>query len=286
VNFEYCGLVKLDRCGRRLWTLPRMTHHQVTVASDGSYWVPSHRYVEKDSPFPGLNAPFLEDTVLRVSPDGKVLREASILRLFVKNKLRGLLLANGLKGSALATEDVTHLNDIEELPAALAERYPAFAAGDLVLSFRGLNLLMVVDPAVETVKWQESGRWLRQHDPDFTANGRLLFFDNGNDGTDAGTALGGSRILEIDPVTESVRTVYGRAKGQTFFTSARGMLQALDGGHLLITESEAGRAFEVDERGQIVWEYVNRYDERDVALLSVALRYPEEYFTVSDWACP
>jgi hypothetical protein len=54
----------------------------------------------------------------------------------------------------------------------------------------------------------------------------------------------------------------------------------------LITESEAGRAFEVDERGQIVWEYVNRYDERDVALLSVALRYPEEYFTVSDWACP
>jgi hypothetical protein len=36
----------------------------------------------------------------------------------------------------------------------------------------------------------------------------------------------------------------------------------------------------------VVWEFVNRYDDADAALMTGATRYPEDYFTVDDWTCP
>jgi hypothetical protein len=35
----------------------------------------------------------------------------------------------------------------------------------------------------------------------------------------------------------------------------------------------------------VVWEFINRFDEGEVAEVSDAIRYPEGYFTVSDWTC-
>ena len=69
------------------------------------------------------------------------------------------------------------------------------------------------------------------------------------------------------------------------FSRVKGMHQTLENGNLLITETEAGRVFEVDELGDVVWEYINRYDENESGELMAAARYPEGYFTVSDWTC-
>ena len=44
-------------------------------------------------------------------------------------------------------------------------------------------------------------------------------------------------------------------------------------GNLLITESEAGRVFEVTPEGDIVWSYINRWDEERVAKVAEGSRY-------------
>lgn len=96
--------------------------------------------------------------------------------------------------------------------------------------------------------------------------GNLLVFDNQGE---AGFPLvplsltGGSRILEIDPVRKEVVWQYsGEDSGQpgwsfqsTHISSAR----RLPNGNTLIDEGQKGRLFQVNAKGEIVWEYVSPY---------------------------
>ena len=54
---------------------------------------------------------------------------------------------------------------------------------------------------------------------------------------------------------------------------------------ILVTQQAAGRIFEVASDGEIVWEYVNRYDTKRVAHITQADRYPVGYFDVPSWRC-
>jgi Arylsulfotransferase (ASST) len=285
-NFEYAGTVKLDRCGRLQWTVPRMTHHSVETSSDGGFWIPSQRYVSSRSSFPALRPPYVEETILNVSATGAVVREISVLELLLNNDLQGLLfMTNPMR--PVPNDVVPHLNDVEELSPELAPHFPQFAAGDLLLSFRGLNLLMVVDPNTLKVKWHQVGRWLAQHDPDFEPNGRISLFNNNNPGGDIPPNVLRSNILEVDPRSGATSVRYGSESGPRMFTESLGEHQYLDfdGGHILIVEAAAGRVAEVDSAGGLVWEFINRFSETEVAQVADALRRPEPYFMVRDWAC-
>ena len=56
-----------------------------------------------------------------------------------------------------------------------------------------------------------------------------------------------------------------------------GKHQPLPNGNILITETEGGRAFEVTPNGETVWSFVNRYDDKAVAIIEQAERYAEHY---------
>ncbi|MFM2356771.1 MAG: hypothetical protein RLZZ528_2507, partial [Pseudomonadota bacterium] len=66
----------------------------------------------------------------------------------------------------------------------------------------------------------------------------------------------------------------------------RGKIDPLPQGGYMVAEFEGGRAFQIDTSGQIVWEYINRYDERLIYEVTEALPHPASYFTVTDWSCP
>lgn len=66
----------------------------------------------------------------------------------------------------------------------------------------------------------------------------------------------------------------------------RGYHPEVPDGGLMITEPEAGRVFEIDRNGQIVWEYINRWDETRVIEMTGARAFPADYFTIRDWSCP
>jgi len=93
-NFEWSGLVKLDRCGEVVWTVPRQTHHSVERAESGGFWVPGRRTVTSSaSPFPPFETPFKEDTILHISDDGRVLSEVSIPGILYKSGFSALITA-------------------------------------------------------------------------------------------------------------------------------------------------------------------------------------------------
>jgi hypothetical protein len=284
-NFQNSGLVKMDRCGTIQWTLPRMTHHAVNLAHDGGFWIPDLRFIDSASRFPSLTPPYEEDILLKVSSEGKILMELSVLEVLFENNLQWLLFVNGPDGIELDKLDLTHLNDVKELWPEMAGHFPQFAAGDLMVSLRNLGLIMVLDPATKKVKWYRIGPWMDQHDPDFLPSGKISVFSNNNDLTEDGSRLGGSTIIEVDPVSGASRARYGGVPNQRMYTRVRGNHQPLENGNVLIVESRGGRVIEVNPMGEIVWKFVNRYDDDHVAYVNDAIRYPPDYFKVTDWTC-
>ncbi|MGD2071374.1 MAG: arylsulfotransferase family protein, partial [Gemmatimonadota bacterium] len=285
-NFAGLGLTKLDPCGGIVWQLPRMTHHALERSGRGGFWVPGMRYVDTldTNPYPPLVPPYQDHTLLELDEDGSVLREIPLLDFFFGNHLEALVFANGGQRVALPLPNPLHLNDVEELPAEWADAFPDFEAGDLLLSMRDLNLVMVVDPDERLVRWYRTGPWIRQHDPDFHPEGTITVFDNHTDDA-GGSIFGGSRIVRIDPSTGEWSVVYGDEPGEFFYTHGRGKHQVLANGNVLITEHEAGRVFEIDPSREVVWEYVDRYGPDEVAEITQAVRYPEGYLERESWTC-
>ncbi|MGH8249921.1 MAG: arylsulfotransferase family protein [Steroidobacteraceae bacterium] len=279
-TFQYGGLVRIDRCSRVIWKLPLQTHHTLFQDQDGNLWVSSRKLHETTvASFPKIPAPFYEEFMLKVSPAGEVLAEISILEAIYDSGHEAVLFANGKHDSEIDVpldHDFTHLNDIEALTPDLAAAFPMFEAGDLLISVRNLNLLLVVRPGTKRILWSMVGPFLRQHDPDFQPTGKITVFDNRRDG-ERGKSLGGSRILALDPVSREAVTLYGQGGNEWFHTETMGDHQRLPNGNLLITESEEGRVFEVGDDRQVVWSFFNRWSDNSVGNIAQAIRYPDGY---------
>ena len=231
---------------------------------------------------------------MKVSEDGKVLKEISIPELLYNNGMQPVLTstAHKFRKQMKWDRETLHLNKIAELTSDIADDFPLFETGDLVLSLRNLNLIVVLDLKPEKVKWWRIGPWIRQHDPEFQPGGTITVFNNNMYQTTFGTtrytcpvtAPRISNIIEIDPVSGEYRIVYGSRKGQEMLSVLRGKQKATRSGGLFITEFEGGRVFETDSQGRIIWEYINRYDSDEVAEITVARVYPKGYFKVEDWS--
>jgi len=61
----------------------------------------------------------------------------------------------------------------------------------------------------------------------------------------------------LDPVSREIVWTYEGDPPAGFFSMRRGSNQRLPNGNTLICESEKGRVFEVDARGELVWEFWN-----------------------------
>jgi hypothetical protein len=302
-NFEYQGTVKLDRCGKRLWSLQEFNHHTLSAATGGGYWIGGRRIINRpdDPAFRPMTNPKRErgriedDEILRVSADGEVLARKSVFEIMMENGLEPLLTATGmmLGRDALDDNEILHLNKIDELTPAMAAAFPEFAAGDLVLSLRDYNLVMVVRPSDWSLRWHSTGPWLRQHSARFLPDGRIGVFNNNNyhfvllanDKSDL-SVPDISNVLAVDPATGQSEILYGDREGEVLESVVRGAIQPLPDGGILVTETEGGRAFQIDRARNIVWEYINRYDAESVIEMTTAEAYPRAYFTVTDWSCP
>ena len=276
LNLGEAGTVRVDRCSRVLWKVPGETHHAVDPLPSGETLIPARHRRTQASPArprlgPGSNGFYWEDTLLRVRPDGSVAEEVPVLDMLYASGWEALLFAGPGSAATIRVEDPTHLNDVEVLREAVAPAFPMFRAGDVLLSLRNLDTLVVADGRTWRIKWAMTGPFLGQHDPDFLPNGHLMVFDNR--GTGDRPAFGGSRILEIDPATRAVVWSYDGGD-EPFYTKERGSQQALPNGDVLVTAALEGRVFEV-ARGKpdrIVWEYVNLVRPGFVGLVTGAER--------------
>jgi hypothetical protein len=243
-------MVRLDDCGRVIWQKDGVFHHAVSPAEDGSFWTwrgerTAYGHFHYLHNFDGRT--------------GRAIREIGLIEDVIRGSGEGSHVFGVRPDYPFRrsvpdprddpTGDLFHPNDIEPLSAQIADRFPLFADGDLLVSFRNINLIAVIGPTSGRVKWSSNGPWLAQHDPDYLDDGTLSVYSNN-------TGRGRSEIIRIDPV--SMATQNALFDGDAIFSSdTMGTHQYLPNGNIVITVPEEGRVLEVTERGELVLEFNN-----------------------------
>jgi len=252
--FDGLGIIKIDADSRLIWASPLPAHHDLEVMPNGEIYVLSR--VAHVVPRVREVAPILEDFITLLDADGREKRSVSLLEAFENSEYEQMLYdtRSELKDEWLQKKwrrgDIIHANSVEALDGRIAERVPAFGRGNVLVSLQVPNIVAVVDLEQEKVVWALRGDFKRQHDPKVLANGNLLLFDNlGNPDE--------SSVIELDPSTGTTRWAYRGSTTAPFFSKSCGTAQRLPNGNTLVTESDNGRAFEIDADGEIVWEFFN-----------------------------
>jgi hypothetical protein len=155
--------------------------------------------------------------------------------------------------------------DVASYPISPSQRRDEFAHanaisplanGDILISFRRLNMIGIIDRQTRRMKWaHRDDSWGMQHDCELLENGNITLFANGcNIPT---TPF--SRVVEFDPRTRRTVWEYRGKPSHTFFSPHISGAQRLWTGNTLICEGQWGRIFEVTPSGHIVWEYVSPF---------------------------
>jgi hypothetical protein len=142
-------------------------------------------------------------------------------------------------------DEFAHANAISPLPN-----------GDILISFRRLNTIGLIDRRTRKLKWEHrDDSWGMQHDCAPLANGNITLFANGCN--IASNPF--SRVLEFDPRTRETVWEYRGRPSYTFFSPHISGAQRLANGNTLICEGQWGRIFEVTPSCNIVWEFVSPF---------------------------
>ncbi len=248
------GLVRIDACSLPVWRADGYFHHSIHHGDNGALW--TWRMSGRTGGAPGIIRN--QDHISLLDADtGTVVREIALLDLAPISEANADALAvpgqtdlSGNRGYPRGvSDDIFHANDVEPLTAAMADAFPQFEAGDLLLSLRNLNYVAVLDPDTLELKWGQHGPWIRQHDPDFTAAGRIEVYNNN-------TGRGRSSITSVDPLTGETEALFATGENP-FYSGPQGKQQKLPNGNYLIVVPDEGRILELTPAGQLVFEYNN-----------------------------
>jgi len=269
-NFSHHSTVRLDACGNPRWKLDNRGHDNIFVSGTGNIWVAA----EQDVPETGtghlnIGHDIVDDIVQEISPSGTILRRIRVLDLLRDNDLLGLIYLSSIEDAGTTVSgDLMHLSDVE-VYAGPAGAGP-FEPGDVLLSLRNISTVLVFDPDTGVVKYHLTGHFLRQGDVDFTADGKIVVFDNRNLDPAQKPEDPGSRVILLDTVTGQSATLFQGNQTQPFYTSSFGQVQQLENGNLLVTSSIEARAFEVTSEGTVAWQFSNKLSDMSGGLVTSA----------------
>ncbi len=259
------SLTKYDWCGNILWRNKGAFHHSISFDADNAIWVWGKAgEVEKPDGNHLIKVDYQTGRIIKEFHMNEVINANPDIDIF------SIMQEDTPEGSKWIF-DAWHTNDIDPLPEELSGYYPQFDAGDLLISLRAIDLICVIDQDNYKVKWWRQGMSRRQHDPDWNTKGTITIFNNN-------MHRGFSNILEVNPKTyESNKVVDGER--YQFYSWMRGKHQLLPNGGYLITSTQQGRVFEINEKGDIVFEFVNFFGKDEGFLaLSEAVFLPLDYF--------
>ncbi len=279
------GLAKLDKNSRLIWAYSGNVHHDLDVDEDGTIYALVHQ-VQRDRPakLDSIPAPYLADYLVVLSADGEQIDKIPLIET-IRDSRYSLLLAsinNSLSrnpppghfptGPVVAISagpklpapskdariqpptkvkeqgDVLHANSVRVLTRAMAGKFPLFKAGQVLISLRSTDTLMILDVPTRSIVWAAQGLWRGQHDPEFLENGHLLIYDNSG-------LIREARVLEYDPRYQDYPWSYSHENSAPILAHARGMKQHLPNGNVLIIDPEGARILEISHNKELVWEF-------------------------------
>lgn len=245
------GLIKIDKDSHLIWKYAERVHHDVDVGNDDKIYTLIHNIVTTKIPGLKVDPPFLEDSIVILSPEGQELKRVSISKIFINSDFSNFefVPVSPIKG------DLWHTNNVEILNEQVVAQFPTLKKGEILVSLKHIDSVAVVDLNKEQIVSIIRGEWRGQHDPDFLPNGNILLFDNlGHYGKG-----GGSQIIEVNPISREIVWRYAGNEKDIFFSKIRSSQQRLPNGNTLITSSDQGRIFEVTPEQEIVWEFINPF---------------------------
>jgi len=274
LNFDKGDILsRIDSCGKPVWIKKGVFHHSLFKSDDGSFWTwrgngtayGHYNYINNFDP-----------------ANGSTIKEISLIDDIIKGESTSSIIFSVRRDYKFAQfektpenkvkEDMFHPNDVEILTQELAEKFPMFSAGDILLSFRNINLIAVMEPESYRFKWWSNGPWRLQHDPDFTLYGKISVFNNNS-------GRGRSEIIKIDPKNRSLSNdlLEGNVK---FYTDSMGDHQYLPNGNILIVVPLEGRVIVTTKNGNKILEFNNIIKNLDgkSAHVSNGMWVPLDYF--------
>ncbi|CAA0111813.1 Uncharacterised protein [Halioglobus japonicus] len=263
------GIVRVDACSNIVWNLEGLYHHTVSMSEHNDYfwtWEGVHTATHPK--------------VLKVdAATGEVLQTIDMEEVMLNNDAIHLFDIRQNARNQKDIFDVSHANDIDELTVAQAKDFPAFKPGDLLMSYRNLNLIFVIDPKTLQIKWWRVGATNRQHDSDWE-NGTITSFSNNM----SGARKGHSDIVRIDPNSLHHEVIVD-GKDLSMFSIINARQNLTDFNTRMITSSTQGWALELDNAGELVFTYINTYNaKRKTDLhLSETYRLKQDFFTNRFW---
>ena len=284
-------ILKLDWDSNLMWEKARPVNHDVARAADGSlyaieYLTRTHRdltvrfgqlvHLDADGEELGIWSTYDRLDYLK-----QVLEPTSFLDAILDSMLARGVSSDTLHrvsgkidvssvGMRARLYDYFRLNTVTIVPETpLGREDPRFTAGHLLICLRNVNQIAVLEWESGEILWSwGEGDLEWPHHPTVLNNGNILLFDNG-------VVREYSRVIELNPVTETIEWEYTDSPPERFYSRTRGSCQRLPNGNTLICESNDGRTFEVTADGEIVWEWFNPItdDGRRVQVYRM-IRYP------------
>ena len=175
--------------------------------------------------------------------------------------------------------DWAHNNTLQVIPPnATHEKEKAtggpvrFKPGNIVFSYRSVDIIGVIDRETGEIVWAWGpGQLDGQHKPHMLPTGNILIFDNG-------TLRGYSRVIELDPLTETIEWEYTAEPQEDFLSRYISGAQRLPNGNTLICEGAKRHLFEVTPDKEIVWDFVFPWhEEGGLGSTYRCLRYSPDY---------
>lgn len=141
------------------------------------------------------------------------------------------------------------------------------AKGDILFSCRQNSRIGIIDGESGKLFWKYGAPHIHhQHHATFLRDGKVQVFDNGmhRPGTPR------SAVVEIDTKTNEATWQFAGVPEQQFFSGHISGAERLAGENVLVCEGASGRVFEATRRGEVVWEWISPFVNRNPAGTPIA----------------
>lgn len=271
------GISFIDKKAKMRWSNKVNCHHSIEQDLDSNLWICGYNTNQKIS----NKLQMKDDAIQKIDlKTGKLLFQKSVLNILLEN---GFNLGDILVNSQIAAEskylDYLHLNDIQ--PVLNDSKY--WKKGDLFLSLRNQNLVLLYRPSTNKIIWYKRGPWLKQHDITILDSNRISIF--GNDVLDIKFSStfnqfihGHNVIYMYDFSKNTLSTPYNHfLKTSKVRTVTEGRSKVLKDGNVFVEESNYGRLLLGNQRNEL-WSYTVKVDDNKLSTFNWCRYITEDEF--------
>jgi len=267
--FNSRTLRKIDSCSNLIFQNSHdIFHHSIETDSEGNIWVPSHIYphslpIKKVGRNIKEEGGYIDDAIVKLSPDGVILFEKSVSQIFIDNGLEYLLFSAG--GGEFIIDPI-HLNDIQPVDSD----GEFWNKGDVFLSLRNQSMVLLYRPLTNQIIWKGTGPFFHQHDLDILNDHKISIFNNNSKFFVNGEVVDGNNEVIIYNFKTNEYSSYltDSLIENDVRTVTAGRSQILPSGELFVEEQNYGRILYFDSDGSLRWTYINRADNGKIYFVS------------------